>query len=101
MSLRDALRIPAREITDEAVYRDRRRLVAGLVAAPALALSGSVRKAGSNVRVLAHLTRMSDNRMLWSQQFNRELTTDNLIDLQDEIARSIVRAIQTPNAISP
>ncbi len=40
MSLRDALRIPAREITDEAVYRDRRRLVAGLVAAPALALSG-------------------------------------------------------------
>ena len=28
MSLRDALRIPTREITDEAVYRDRRRIVA-------------------------------------------------------------------------
>ncbi|GAB6196261.1 protein-methionine-sulfoxide reductase catalytic subunit MsrP [Lysobacter xanthus] len=40
MSLRDALNIPSREITDEAVYRDRRRLVALLAAAPALGLAG-------------------------------------------------------------
>ena len=40
MSLRDALRIPAREITDEAVYHDRRRLLAALAAAPALGLAG-------------------------------------------------------------
>ncbi|GAB3751025.1 protein-methionine-sulfoxide reductase catalytic subunit MsrP [Lysobacter olei] len=40
MSLRDALRIPAAQITDEAVYRDRRRLIAALAASPALALSG-------------------------------------------------------------
>ena len=40
MSLRDALRIPATEITDEAVYRDRRRLIAALAASPALVLSG-------------------------------------------------------------
>ena len=32
MSLRDALRIPAAEITDEAVYRDRRRLLAAMAA---------------------------------------------------------------------
>ncbi len=38
--LRDALRIPAAEITDEAVYRDRRRLLGLLAASPALALSG-------------------------------------------------------------
>ena len=38
--LRDALRIPASEITDEAVYRDRRRLLAALTASPALALAG-------------------------------------------------------------
>ncbi len=37
---RDALRIPAAEITDEAVYRDRRRLLGLLAASPALALSG-------------------------------------------------------------
>ena len=39
-SLRDALRIPAHEITDEAVYRDRRRLLGLLAASPALAMSG-------------------------------------------------------------
>lgn len=40
MSLRDALRIPSSEITDEAVYLQRRRLVAALAAAPALGLAG-------------------------------------------------------------
>src|SRR5688572_24447726 len=42
MSLRDALKIPSAEITDESVYRERRRLLAALSAAPALALSGCV-----------------------------------------------------------
>ena len=40
MNLLESLRIPAREITDEAVYRDRRRLLAAFAASPALALSG-------------------------------------------------------------
>lgn len=40
MSLRDVLNIPASEITDETVYRERRRLLAALAAAPALGLSG-------------------------------------------------------------
>jgi sulfoxide reductase catalytic subunit YedY len=40
MSLRDALRIPLRDVTDEAVYHDRRRLLAALAASPALALAG-------------------------------------------------------------
>lgn len=39
-SLRDPLRIAASEITDEAVYRDRRRLLGLLAATPTLALSG-------------------------------------------------------------
>jgi len=39
MSLRDALRIPSSELTDEAVYRDRRRLLAALAAVPGLGLA--------------------------------------------------------------
>lgn len=39
-SLRAALGIRAADITDEAVYRDRRRLLAAMVASPALALAG-------------------------------------------------------------
>ncbi|WP_147653697.1 protein-methionine-sulfoxide reductase catalytic subunit MsrP [Vulcaniibacterium gelatinicum] len=40
MSLRDALRIPASEITEESVWHDRRRLLAALAASPALGLAG-------------------------------------------------------------
>ena len=40
MSLRDALRIPSSEITDESVYRERRALLRAFAMAPALALSG-------------------------------------------------------------
>ena len=40
MSLRDVLRIPAAQVTDESVYRDRRRLLAALAAVPGLGLAG-------------------------------------------------------------
>ncbi len=40
MSLRDALNVPTSQITDEAIYRDRRRLLAALAVSPALGLSG-------------------------------------------------------------
>ncbi|HVI57625.1 MAG TPA: protein-methionine-sulfoxide reductase catalytic subunit MsrP [Luteimonas sp.] len=40
MSLRDALRIPASAITGEAVYRQRRQLLASLASVPAIALAG-------------------------------------------------------------
>ncbi|HVJ37415.1 MAG TPA: protein-methionine-sulfoxide reductase catalytic subunit MsrP [Stenotrophomonas sp.] len=40
MSIRDALRIPTHEITDETVYRERRRLLQALALGPALGLVG-------------------------------------------------------------
>ncbi len=40
MNLRDALDIPVRDITDEAVYRDRRRVLAALGFLPALGVAG-------------------------------------------------------------
>ena len=40
MRLHDLLRIPAAEITDESVYRDRRRIIAALGAIPGLGLAG-------------------------------------------------------------
>ena len=40
MSLRDALRIPASQVTDEAVQRDRRRMLAMLGIAPAIGIVG-------------------------------------------------------------
>ena len=41
MSLRDALKIPARQITEESVYQGRRTLLQAFAMAPALTLAGS------------------------------------------------------------
>jgi TolB-like protein/Tfp pilus assembly protein PilF len=53
-------------------------------------LEGSVRKAGDTVRVTAQLVDASTDQHLWSQTFDRPLSTANLFAIQDEIAKSIV-----------
>jgi adenylate cyclase len=53
-------------------------------------LEGSVRKAGDTVRITAQLVDASIDQHLWSQTFDRPLSTANLFAIQDEIAKSIV-----------
>jgi adenylate cyclase len=53
-------------------------------------LEGSVRKAGDTVRISAQLIDASTDQHLWSQTFDRPLSTANLFAIQDEIAKSIV-----------
>ena len=53
-------------------------------------LEGSVRKAGTTVRIAAQLIDGRTNQHLWSQTFDRPLTTANLFAIQDEVARTIV-----------
>ncbi|MGE4073104.1 MAG: hypothetical protein AB7E72_18200 [Lysobacterales bacterium] len=56
-------------------------------------LEGSVRKAGDRIRISAQLIDASRDAQLWSETFDRVLSTDNLFDIQDEIAAAIVAAI--------
>jgi adenylate cyclase len=56
-------------------------------------LEGSVRRAGDRIRITAQLIDGSRDAHLWSETFDRTLTTENLFDIQDEIARAIVDAI--------
>ncbi len=56
-------------------------------------LEGSVRKAGDTVRVTAQLVDALTDRHLWSQDFDRPLTTANLFGIQDEIAADIVERL--------
>ena len=56
-------------------------------------LEGSVRKAGDTVRVTAQLIDAASDKHLWSQTFDRPLTTANLFAIQDEIASDIVREL--------
>jgi tetratricopeptide (TPR) repeat protein len=55
-------------------------------------LEGSVRKAGSRVRITAQLIETGRGSHTWSQQFDRELT--DVFAVQEEIARAVVAALQ-------
>jgi len=55
-------------------------------------LEGSVRKAGTKLRVTAQLVNVTDGYHLWSERYDREL--QDVFAIQDEIAGNIVRALQ-------
>jgi eukaryotic-like serine/threonine-protein kinase len=55
-------------------------------------LEGSVRKAGSRVRVTALLVDALSGYHLWSESFDRDLS--DVFAVQDEIARAVVAALQ-------
>ena len=55
-------------------------------------LEGSVRKAGDQVRITAQLIDAEQDRHLWSQTYDRELT--DIFKIQDEIANAIVTSLR-------
>jgi TolB-like protein/tetratricopeptide (TPR) repeat protein len=58
----------------------------------ATVLEGSVRKAGSRVRISAQLVKAADGFHLWSQTFDRELA--DVFAVQDEISAAVVAALR-------
>ncbi|MFN2564333.1 MAG: protein kinase [Gemmatimonadaceae bacterium] len=55
-------------------------------------LEGSVRRAGRRLRLTARLTNVSDGLTLWGETYEREV--NDVFQVQDEIARAIVGALQ-------
>jgi TolB-like protein len=55
-------------------------------------LEGSIRRAGSRLRVTAQLIHAADGTHLWSQRYDRELT--DVFAVQDEIAVAIAGALK-------
>lgn len=55
-------------------------------------LEGSVRIAGTKLRVTAQLVSVEDGCQLWSGRFDRAL--EDIFEVQDEIARAIVTALE-------
>ncbi len=51
-------------------------------------LEGSVRKSGNQLRVIVRLVGTSDEALLWSEEYNRNLT--DVFAIQEEIALSVV-----------
>jgi TolB-like protein/Flp pilus assembly protein TadD len=58
----------------------------------AYVLQGSVRKSGDRLRVTAQLINSRDGTHLWSETYDRDLS--DVLKMQDEIAASLVRALQ-------
>jgi TolB-like protein len=55
-------------------------------------LEGSVRRAGSRIRVTAQLINAANGYHVWSERYDRELT--DVFALQDEIASAIAKALK-------
>ncbi len=55
-------------------------------------LEGTVRRAGSRVRIAVQLVSASDGLTLWSERYDRELA--DIFALQDDIAQSIAQALE-------
>ena len=62
-------------------------------------LEGSVRRAGSRIRVTAQLISAVDGYHLWSERYDRELI--DVFAVQDEIAQSIAGALQVKLVSNP
>jgi TolB-like protein/tetratricopeptide (TPR) repeat protein len=62
-------------------------------------IEGSVQRAGNKLRVVAQLINATDGMHLWSETYDRELTTTDIFALQDEIALKIAAKL-APNSIA-
>jgi len=56
-------------------------------------LEGGIQKVGNRVRINAQLIEVATDKHLWAETFDRELTAENIFDIQSEIARRIVHAV--------
>jgi serine/threonine protein kinase/tetratricopeptide (TPR) repeat protein len=96
--LRD-LRVPAR--TSSFVFKgkndDIRRI--GQVLGVDTVLTGSVQKSGNRLRIAAQLVKVCDGFHLWSERYDREMK--DVFDIQDDITRAIVNALQVQLGASP
>ena len=62
-------------------------------------LRGSVRRAGDRARVNVQLTDVAIGEDIWSDEFDREVTVENLFAIQSEIARQVADRLEA--ALSP
>ncbi len=58
-------------------------------------LEGSVRRAGNQLRINVQLIKAKTGNSIWSESYDRALTTDNIFNIQAEIAQEIAAALET------
>lgn len=58
-------------------------------------VEGSVQQVSNNVHVRVRLVNTVTDRQLWANDFQKELTLDNIFQIQSEITREIASALET------
>ena len=86
------LRVVSRPDADAAKGRAADERAASLVGARYL-LEGGVRTAGSVTRINARLLDVETGAHLWAETFDRQLTSSNIFDVQDELTNRIVASV--------
>jgi len=62
-------------------------------------LEGGVQRAGDRIRINVQLIDSTTDEHLWAETYNRELTADNIFEIQEEISLEIAGALHA--ALSP
>jgi TolB-like protein len=57
-------------------------------------LEGGVQRSGDRVRINVQLIEAATDEHLWAEVYDRELTADNLFDIQSDITAAIANALQ-------
>ena len=57
-------------------------------------VEGGVQRAGDRVRINVQLIDTATDEHLWAEVYDRDLTTDNLFEIQSDITQSIARELQ-------
>ncbi|MDH3427889.1 MAG: hypothetical protein OEM23_05585, partial [Gemmatimonadota bacterium] len=57
-------------------------------------MEGSVRSSGNQVRVTVTLIDAETDELIWNHQYDKEVTPDNLFQIQSEVARSVVSELE-------
>jgi TolB-like protein/tetratricopeptide (TPR) repeat protein len=57
-------------------------------------MEGGVQRAGNRIRINAQLIDVASDEHLWAETFDREMTVENIFDIQSEITRQIITAVR-------
>ncbi|MEQ9091458.1 MAG: tetratricopeptide repeat protein [Balneola sp.] len=57
-------------------------------------LEGSVRKSGSQIRITAKLIDARNGFNLWSESYDRELTAENIFQIQEDISKRVLQELK-------
>jgi len=77
-------------------YRDTTKKIPEIASELGVAtiLEGGVQRAGNRIRINAQLIDVDTDEHLWAETFDREMTVENIFEIQSEITQRIVNAVR-------